>query len=190
VICGLVVVVVIDVTFNRLFLILLWFPISIDRSLIAMYVCFFFLLLSFSLSHYRKNLMDISITALCYYAVGYAFAYGDSNSAFIGNSNYFLIDSNDYVLWFFQFVFAGTTATIVSGSVAERCRFRAYIWYTIVLTSFIYPVTSHWIWSPQGFFYGKVLDFAGSGAVHMLGGAAVRRTLVVIVFFFWCSMTR
>jgi ammonium transporter, Amt family len=118
--------------------------------------------------------MDISITALCYYAVGYAFAYGESNSKFIGNANYFLIDSEDYVLWFFQFVFAGTTATIVSGSVAERCRFRAYIWYTVVLTSFVYPVTSHWIWSPQGFFYGKVLDFAGSGAVHLLGGAAVR----------------
>ena len=124
--------------------------------------------------NHRKNLMDISITALCYYAVGFAFAYGDSNSKFIGNANYFLIDSDDYVLWFFQFVFAGTTATIVSGSVAERCRFRAYIWYTIVLTSFVYPVTSHWIWSPQGFLFGKVLDFAGSGAVHLLGGAAVR----------------
>ena len=118
--------------------------------------------------------MDVAITAICYYAVGFAFAYGESNSKFIGNANYFLIDSDDYILWFFQFVFAGTTATIVSGSVAERCRFRAYIWYTIVLTSFVYPVTSHWIWSPQGFFYGKVLDFAGSGAVHLLGGAAVR----------------
>lgn len=127
----------------------------------------------FSLYCCRKNLMDVSITALCYYAVGFAFAYGASNSKFIGNANYFLMDSDDYVLWFFQFVFAGTTATIVSGSVAERCRFRAYIWYTIVLASFIYPVTSHWIWSPQGFFFGKVIDFAGSGAVHLLGGAAV-----------------
>jgi ammonium transporter, Amt family len=118
--------------------------------------------------------MDISITAICYYAVGFAFAYGNSTNGLIGNSYYFLKDLDDYILWFFQFVFAGTTATIVSGSVAERCRFRAYVVYTIMLSSFIYPVTSHWIWSPNGFMFGKVLDFAGSGAVHLLGGAAVR----------------
>jgi ammonium transporter, Amt family len=56
--------------------------------------------------------------------------------------------------------------------VAERCRFRAYLVYSLALTGFIYPVVSHWIWSPQGFLYGKVMDFSGSGAVHLVGGSA------------------
>jgi ammonia channel protein AmtB len=46
--------------------------------------------------------------------------------------------------------------------------------YTVALSGFIYPVVTHWIWSPDGFMFGKVLDFAGSGAVHLVGGAAVR----------------
>ena len=57
-------------------------------------------------------------------------------------------------------------------AVAERCRFRAYLIYSIVLSGFIYPVVSYWIWDPDGFLYGKVLDFSGSGAVHLVGGAA------------------
>jgi Amt family ammonium transporter len=64
------------------------------------------------------------------------------------------------------------TATIVSGAVAERCRFRAYLIYSFFLTGFIYPVASHWIWSPDGFLNGKVLDFSGAGGVHLIGGAA------------------
>ena len=106
--------------------------------------------------NFRKNLFDVCITAMVYWACGYAFAYGDSQSGFIGNSYYFLDNTEDYVGWFFQFVFAGTTATIVSGAVAERCRFRAYVIYTALLSGFIYPVASHWIWSPQGIFFGKV----------------------------------
>jgi Ammonium Transporter Family len=80
--------------------------------------------------------------------------------------------SEDYINWFFQYVFAGTTATIVSGAVAERCRFRAYLIYSFFLSGFVYPVACHWIWDPSGFLYGKVADFSGSGAVHLVGGAA------------------
>lgn len=69
-------------------------------------------------------------------------------------------------------VFAGTTATIVSGAVAERCQFRAYLVYSFVLAGFIYPVASHWIWDSNGFLNGKVYDFAGGGAVHAVGGIA------------------
>jgi Amt family ammonium transporter len=78
----------------------------------------------------------------------------------------------DYIYWYFNYVFAGTTATIVSGAVAERCQFRAYLVYSFVLSGFIYPVCSHWIWDPSGFLNGRVYDFAGGGAVHMVGGAA------------------
>ncbi|KAL7568902.1 hypothetical protein ACA910_015549 [Epithemia clementina (nom. ined.)] len=124
-----------------------------------------------------KNTMDAAVSALAYWAVGFAFAYGTSNNGFIGNSRYFLMDEDgedfeDYVNWFFQWVFAGTTATIVSGAVAERCRFRAYMIYSAFLSGFVYPVVCHWIWDPSGFLYGKVMDFSGSGAVHLVGGAA------------------
>lgn len=82
------------------------------------------------------------------------------------------LSSVDYIYWYFNYVFAGTTATIVSGAVAERCQFRAYLVYSFALAAFIYPVCSHWIWDPSGFLNGKVYDFAGGGAVHMVGGVA------------------
>ncbi|KAL3910217.1 MAG: hypothetical protein SGILL_007779 [Bacillariaceae sp.] len=119
-----------------------------------------------------KNILDAVVTAIAYFAFGYAFAYGESENGFIGNSYYFLIGTEDYINWFFQYVFAGTVATIVSGAVAERLRFRSYLVYSFVLSGFVYPVVCHWIWDPNGFLYGKVLDFSGSGAVHLVGGAA------------------
>ena len=92
--------------------------------------------------------------------------------------------------WFFQWTFSATAATIVSGCVAERCSFRAYLIYAIFLTSFIYPVVVHMTWSSEGVLSpwrdsdaddgsgGRlvggcgVIDFAGSGTVHMTGGVA------------------
>jgi Amt family ammonium transporter len=94
-----------------------------------------------------KNMMDGCVAALSYYLVGYGFAYGASGNSFIGSGFYALHDNEDYIIWFFNFVFAGTTATIVSGAVAERCKFEAYLIYSSVLTAFIYPVVSHWIWA-------------------------------------------
>jgi Amt family ammonium transporter len=119
-----------------------------------------------------KNLIDVAVAALSYYAVGYGLAYGEGGNPFIGQSFFFLNGTEDYIGWFFQFVFAGTTATIVSGAVAERCQFRAYLIYSAVLTGFIYPVVSRWIWSADGWMAGKVLDYAGGGAVHGVGGTA------------------
>jgi ammonium transporter, Amt family len=75
--------------------------------------------------------------------------------------------SHNTIVFFILF-----SATIVSGAVAERCRFKAYLIYSFFLSGFIYPVVSHWMWSPDGFLYGRVLDFSGSGAVHLVGGAA------------------
>lgn len=137
-----------------------------------------------------KNVLDACAGALAYYVTGYAFAYGSSANSFIGHSNFALagIDKTggdfDWSFYLFQWAFAAATATIVSGSVAERTQFAAYLGYSIFLTSFVYPVISHWGWSDEGWLsafrgdYGSLLfdcgylDFAGSGIVHMTGGLA------------------
>ena len=134
-----------------------------------------------------KNLMDACVGALWFWATGYAFAYGSANDGnwFIGNDLFFLSSGftgkDVYHSWFFQFAFAATAATIVSGAVAERCSMGAYAGYSAVLTGFVYPVVAHWVWSGDGWLSAflhdpwldvGVIDFAGCGVVHMVGGAA------------------
>jgi len=135
-----------------------------------------------------KNILDACGGALAFWSVGYAFAYGGADSSnakkgFIGNQNFFLMDASsggDYIGWFFQFAFAATAATIVAGTVAERCKFEAYLCYSVMLTGFVYPVVVYSIWGSSGFltafnteplFEVGMHDFAGSGVVHMTGGA-------------------
>ena len=73
--------------------------------------------------------------------------------------------------WFFQFVFAATAATLVSGSLAERCNFIAYLVYSIMITGFIYPIIAHWTWHKEGWLrINGFHDFAGSAVVHLTGG--------------------
>ena len=121
-----------------------------------------------------KNMMDACVGAIAYYLIGYGLAYGGGGNSFVGTDTFALVGTTDYIIWFFNYVFAGTTATIVSGAVAERCQFEAYLIYSSALTAVIYPVASHWVWSPDGWMYKLgVLDFAGGGAVHGLGGTAV-----------------
>lgn len=142
------------------------------------------------------NILDACLGSLCWYATGYAFAYGDppdgapeggytSTQQFIGNRYFFLTNTNptsDYAFWFFQFTFAATAATIVSGAVAERCRLWAYLSYELILVCFVYPVVAHWVWSTSGWashfnddsrlFGVGVCDFAGDGPVHIVGGVS------------------
>merc|ERR550532_3686504 len=96
--------------------------------------------------------MDCAIAGIVYWACGYAFAYGKDSNAFIGHSHFFLIDlpSSQVAGWFFQYVFAATAATIVSGAMAERTNFIAYVIYSVVLTAVVYPIVSHWIWDGRG----------------------------------------
>lgn len=149
-----------------------------------------------------KNLLDACVGALSFYAIGYAFAYGDPNkedaiptsdstnateNGFIGTSNFFLTaeDGKTYRSFFFQWAFAATAATIVSGAVAERIRLPAYFIYSFVVTAIIYPPVVHWAWDGDGFMCNwhedvatnpvvensmNFIDFAGSGVVHLTGG--------------------
>jgi Amt family ammonium transporter len=142
-----------------------------------------------------KNLLDACGGAIGFWTVGYAFAY-DSNSSgektFIGNHNFFLREFStgpEYIGWFFQFAFAATAATIVAGTVAERCKMQAYLCYSVFLTGFVYPVVVHSIWSANGFltafrddpFRGVgMVDFAGSGVVHMCGGATALVAAIIL----------
>lgn len=120
-----------------------------------------------------KNLLDACVGAFAYYTFGWAFAYG-SKGPFIGFRQ-FAMTRGDLGMFFFQWAFAATAATIVSGSVAERTSFYAYLSYAFILTGFVYPVVSHWVWG--GGFLSKlfgcgVIDFAGCSVVHMVGGFA------------------
>ncbi|KAJ8306768.1 hypothetical protein KUTeg_015680, partial [Tegillarca granosa] len=131
--------------------------------------------------------LEAVVSGVFYWLFGYSFGYGVPGNAFIGYGNFahYELPSSSLSSWIFQYVFAATAATIVSGAVAERCDFVAYLVYSSAITGFIYPVVSHWAWDPQGwlakgFEYQdgnttltiKYLDFAGSGAVHMMGGIA------------------
>lgn len=121
-----------------------------------------------------KNFMDFSVGALAYWAVGFGLAYGGSTlGGWIGYGEFFFNNPDRSVEWFFQVVFAATAATIVSGAMAERTKFSAYLLYTPFISGFIYPVITHWVWSGDGWL-GNLgyIDFAGSGVVHLTGGVA------------------
>ncbi|CAD7695065.1 unnamed protein product [Ostreobium quekettii] len=166
-----------------------------------------------------KNVLDACLGALVWYGWGYSFAYGEGGkhpNEFIGGTNFFMSNSNDvspdpelrerglnnaneyFALWLFQWAFAATAATIVSGAVAERCQFRAYLTYTFVITGLIYPVVVHWAWSSEGWLSAfrdvnhdgeheivfeksvGLIDFAGSGVVHMTGGGAALMAAIIL----------
>lgn len=121
-----------------------------------------------------KNLMDFSIGSILFWVIGYTLMYGDSIGGFIGMPSLFFNDNGvgDYANktdLMFQTVFAATAATIVSGAVAERTKFNAYLIFTVVITIFIYPISGHWKWGGGWLDQLGFLDFAGSTLVHSVG---------------------
>ena len=154
-----------------------------------------------------KNLLDVCCGALSFYLFGYGFLYGEG-SGFVGRSG-FALDSSDmsvrqnativetevsaklHAKFLFAFSFAATSATIVSGAVAERFLFKAYALYTAVITGFLYPIVAHWAWSGDGWaspFQGQgsrlfgsgAVDYGGSLVVHVTGGLAALIACVVV----------
>lgn len=129
-----------------------------------------------------KNLMDFSVGALAYWAIGWALMYGSSAGGFIGTDQFFLAgaESATYRDWFFQVVFAATAATIVSGAMAERTKFSGYLLYSIFVSGLIYPISGHWIWNGGWLAQLGFHDFAGSTVVHSVGAWAAMVGAIVL----------
>ena len=128
-----------------------------------------------------KNLMDFSIGSVAYYVVGFGLMFGATAGGLVGVTGLFrpetmgleIFDAlTPSVFIIFQTVFAATAATIVSGAMAERTQFRAYVIYSFIITLVIYPISGHWAWG-GGWLSGLgFMDFAGSTVVHSVGGWA------------------
>ena len=121
-----------------------------------------------------KNLMDFCIGTCVFILIGFGLLLGeDALGGFIGIptlgifTNYANFDWSNFV---FNLVFCATTATIVSGAMAERTKFISYLIYSAAISIFIYPITGHWIWGGGWLSQIGFHDFAGSTAVHMVGG--------------------
>lgn len=133
-----------------------------------------------------KNISDACVGAVVWWLVGYGLAYGvDEPNQFIGSSHFFgrgyTVESSHHRDWFFQWAFCATSATIVSGAVAERIKFTSYIIYAIMMTGLIYPVIVYWTWSGEGWLSKMgYSDFAGSGIVHLTGGSGALAAAAVL----------
>jgi len=144
-----------------------------------------------------KNFIVFAASSIAFWAIGFALMFGDGNDYGYGMAGWFLQGADNspamadkyqgvfsalnwtgvplYAKFFFQLVFAGTAATIVSGAVAERIKFLSFIIFSFVLVGVIYPLGGHWAWGGGWLADRGFLDFAGSTVVHSIGG--------------WCALT-
>lgn len=149
-----------------------------------------------------KNFIVFAVSSVAFYLVGWGFMFGDGNP-WIGLQGLWALTGADnspatgdayqgvyssinwtstplFAKFFFQLVFAGTAATIVSGAVAERIKFLSFIVFSFILVALIYPIVGHWIWG-AGFLAKKGMwDFAGSTVVHSVGGWAALAGVLVL----------
>ena len=146
-----------------------------------------------------KNMLVVTVGFLAWYIMGFSLAFGerDDPNKFIGGSGFamdgFWDDKSYFRNWFFQGAFCATGATIVSGAMAERTATVGFGIYTVIMTSFIYPVVVYWGWSGLGFlnytndheesasvFGPFYMDFAGSGIVHLVGGVGALCGAIIV----------
>jgi Amt family ammonium transporter len=160
-----------------------------------------------------KNFVVFAVASLAFWLVGFGLMFGGGSEdtvKYIGSEGVLMVGGADnspaggdeyqgaygslnwttVPLWakfFFQLVFAGTAATIVSGAVAERIKYKSFLIFTFILTAVIYPVVGHWIWGggllAVGQFFGEgegMFDFAGSTVVHSVGGWAALAGIIVL----------
>ncbi|MFY9271133.1 MAG: ammonium transporter [Candidatus Manganitrophaceae bacterium] len=149
-----------------------------------------------------KNFIVFAVSSLAFWVIGWGMMFGDG-SGFIGTSGLFFIGGEDNspmtgdlykgvysaISWatvpllakfFFQLVFAGTAATIVSGAVAERIKYVSFIVFSFFLVAIIYPIVGHWIWGGGWLAKLGMWDFAGSTVVHSVGGWAALAGVLVL----------
>jgi Amt family ammonium transporter len=149
-----------------------------------------------------KNFVVFAASSLAFLIIGWGLMFGDGNSLF-GSSGLFFLGGADnspasgdaysgaytaiawatVPLWckfFFQLVFAGTAATIVSGAVAERIKFMSFVVFSFVIVGLIYPITGHWIWGGGWLASLGFWDFAGSTVVHSVGGWAALAGVIML----------
>jgi ammonium transporter, Amt family len=154
-----------------------------------------------------KILTNLSIAAICYWAVGFALAFGSADvlgisSSIVGSNGFFLqfsgngaeafpvmgvSDATVEAKWLFQFAFCAVSLAIVWGSTLERIKFGAYVIYAIVFASLIYPIGSHWVFGggwlqngETGLLPTGMQDFAGSTAVHLIGATGALAALLLL----------
>eukprot|EP01079_Euglenida_sp_SAG-EU17-18_P006532 gene6532-1164_t len=156
-------------------------------SFLVMFMQLGFALLEFSQvnQNFRsilfKNMSDVCIGSFMWMFVGFGFWNGnaDNSNWFVAFGVPFTVGEDLLALWFFNLSFAATATTIVSGAVAERTKSLAYCCFAAIMCAGIYPIVAHWIWGDKGIFavgnpdnlIGAV-DFAGAGAVHLVGAIA------------------
>ncbi|MFN0117985.1 MAG: ammonium transporter [Elusimicrobiota bacterium] len=149
-----------------------------------------------------KNFVVFAASTIAYWAIGWGLMFGDGNG-FMGTQGLWFLNGADNspltgaayqgvyssISWatvpflakfFFQLVFAGTAATIVSGAVAERIKYGSFIVFTFFLVGIIYPITGHWIWGGGWLAKLGFWDFAGDTAVHSVGGWAALAGIIVL----------
>ncbi|MBQ7573692.1 MAG: ammonium transporter [Clostridia bacterium] len=120
-----------------------------------------------------KNLMDFCIGTVMFIIIGFGLLLGEDLAGFIGKPGFDLFTtykSFDFSSFVFNLVFCATTATIVSGAMAERTKFLSYCIYSAIISALIYPIEAHWIWGGGWLAQTGFHDFAGSCAIHMVGG--------------------
>lgn len=120
-----------------------------------------------------KNLMDFCIGTVVFILIGFGLLFGEDLVGLIGKPGFDIFTDYanfDWSNFVFNLVFCATTATIVSGAMAERTKFLSYCVYSAVISAFIYPVEAHWIWGGGWLSQIGFHDFAGSCAIHMVGG--------------------
>ncbi|MCP4788284.1 MAG: ammonium transporter [Fuerstiella sp.] len=135
-----------------------------------------------------KNMTDFSVSLLLFWSFGFAVMFGASYEGWIGTSHFFVsVDAKDSFLvttFLFQAMFCATAATIVSGAVAGRMRFYAYIVTTFIVSGLVYPIYGHWAWGGSGTSGWLAalgfVDFAGCSVVHSVGGWAALAAVSVI----------
>lgn len=149
-----------------------------------------------------KNFIVFGCSSLAFFFIGWGLMFGDGNS-FMGTQGLFFVGGLDnspatgdtyqgvyssiawagvpiWAKFFFQLVFAGTAATIVSGVVAERIKFLSFIAFSFVIVGVIYPITGHWIWGGGWLQQAGMWDFAGSTVVHSVGGWAALAGVIML----------